>query len=73
MPYSLVLTYKNADLTSKNLVGMMICPTCSKEMGISGDQLRGESSTVCPHGCGFHVSIMEVREWMPFRYVVRYE
>jgi hypothetical protein len=71
--FVLVSIYKNADLKGKDLIGGMICPKCGVEMGISGDQLRGEVSVVCPQGCGFHVWIRENWEWMPFRFVVRYE
>jgi len=73
--YGLVLCYRNVDLDSNDLVGSMICPTCGKEIGITGDQLRGEVSVVCPH-CpegGFHVVFKDKKERVPLRYIVRWD
>ncbi len=73
--YGLVLIYTNADVSSCDPVGSMICPVCGEEIGITGDQLRGEVSVVCDSSeprCGFHPTFRENRELTPFRYVVRW-
>ena len=74
MPYLLVMTYKGKDpMVDKDLVGGFICPDCGKSVGVAGDQMRGEVSTVCPFDCGFHVWFKTLRVWMPNRYVVRWK
>ena len=73
--YGLVLIFTNADINSNDRVGSMICPTCGEEIGITGDQLRGEVSVVCVSSdppCGFHPTFKEKRQLHPLRYVVRW-